>query len=256
MTTDQFRKDYRQMTAQGVKFTPGDIIRLNALSVRARLSRSAASSTHLPRLCFLPRDSWWREPITLREPTIAHDLWIEAAERYIDVERIENWLFLHAFALSRRIESLPDIEKPKKVISAVFRFAASRLCRFTHAQLSAAVDYALYGADWTACERPLPERNAKDGIRAIIGKPNPEKPSPSIGLLVSRTCLRLPITLDEARRMTASELEEAINRTLESDGRFDADRSHAKAFRDYVKAREEIRARFTESGKSSQGGEA
>ena len=53
--------------------------------------------------------------------------------------------------------------------------------------------------------------------------------------------------------MTASELEEAINRTLESDGRFDADRSHAKAFRDYVKAREEIRARSTGSGTSSPG---
>lgn len=252
MTTDQFRKDYRQMTAQGVQFTPGDIIQLNALSVRARLSRSAASSTHLPRLCFLPRDSWWREPVTLREPTIAHDLWIEAAERYIDTNRVENWLFLHAFALSRRIEALPDIEKPKKVISAVFRFAASRLCRFTHAQLSAAVDYALYGADWTACERPPVKRDSRTAP-GIMEKPDPEKSSPSIGLLVSRTCLRLPITLDEAKRMTASELEEAINRTLESDGRFDGDRSHAKAFRDYVKAREEIRSRFTKTGTPSQG---
>ena len=54
MIADLFRKDYRQMTAQGVTFTPEDIVLLNALAVKVRLSQNAARTTHLPRLAFLP----------------------------------------------------------------------------------------------------------------------------------------------------------------------------------------------------------
>jgi len=55
--------------------------------------------------------------------------------------------------------------------------------------------------------------------------------------------LRLPISLDDAKRMTASELTEAINRAWDNDDKFDPERSHRRAFREYVKAREEIRRR-------------
>ena len=40
--SDQFLKDYRQMTAQGVVFTPEDIVLLNALSVKTQRSSTAA----------------------------------------------------------------------------------------------------------------------------------------------------------------------------------------------------------------------
>ena len=90
------------MVAQGVKFTLDDDILLNALAVKVRLSQNAARTTHLPRLAFMPRDSWWRAPLVLREPTIAHDLWLEMAGRWIDTSRDASFLFLHAFALSRR----------------------------------------------------------------------------------------------------------------------------------------------------------
>lgn len=238
MITDQFKKDYRQLVAQGVEFTPEDIVRLNALSVKARLSRTAAHSVHLPRLAFMPRDSWWHAPIVLREPTIAHSLWLERAAEFIDPVKGRNWLFLHGFALSRRADALPDAAKPRKVISAVYGFAKKRLARFTEDQLSAAVDYALYGADWTACEfAPQKKPETEDDGR------DPGRPSPTIGLLTSARVMRLPITLDEARGMTSSELQEAIMRGLDWDERFDPDRSHAKAFADYVRAREEIRNR-------------
>jgi len=239
MVSSQFMQDWRRMTAEGVEFTPEDIVRLNALSVRARRSRTAARDVHLPRLAFMPRDSWWREPIVLREPTIAHDLWLEAAERWIDTSKGTNFLFLHAFALSRRVEALPDADRPKRVIRAVFRFAAKRLCRFTRHQLRAAVEYALFGADWTVGEHgPAKERPAS---------PDPSgdaPPSPTIGLLTDCRMLRLPISLDDAKRMTASELTEAINRCWdEVEDKFDPKASHARAFGEYVRAREEIRAR-------------
>lgn len=236
MVSGQFMKDWRQMTAEGVEFTPADIVRLNALSVRAQRSRAAARDVHLPRLAFLPRDSWWREPIVLREPTVAHDLWLEAAERWIDVSKETNFLFVSAYALSRRVEALADADRPKRVIRAVFKFAAKRLSRFTREQLRAAVEYALFGADWTACEAGAKAEKPR-------GAESPEKPSTAIGLLADMRMLRLPITLDDAKRMTASELTEAINRAWDLDGKFDPRASHARAFGEYVRVREEIRAR-------------
>ena len=250
--SDQFLKDYRQMTAQGVVFTPEDIVLLNALSVKTQRSATAARDVHLPRLAFMPRDSWWREPIVLREPTVAHDLWIEAAERWIDASKETNFLFLYAYALSRRVEALPDADSPKAVIKAVFRFAAKRLSRFTRAQLRAAVEYALFGADWTVGATSVGvEECGSEGVDSPT-HPLPHSPthplphSPTLGLLTDCRMLRLPITLDDARRMTASELTEAINRCwAEVDRRFDPKASHARAFGEYVRAREAIRARAT-----------
>ena len=249
MVSSQFLKDYRQMTAEGVEFTPADIVRMNALSVRAQRSRAAARDVHLPRLAFLPRDSWWREPIVLREPTVAHDLWLEAAERWVDVSKETNFLFLYAYALSRRAEALADADRPKRVIRAVFKFAAKRLARFTREQLRAAVEYALFGADWTACEAGAKSSSSRNELEK--GGENStlqlqlETPtnSPTIGLLTDMRMLRLPITLDDAKRMTASELTEAINRAWDLDGKFDPRASHARAFGEYVRVREEIRAR-------------
>lgn len=253
--SDQFLKDYRHMTAQGVVFTPEDIVLLNALSVKTQRSSMAARDVHLPRLAFMPRDSWWREPIVLREPTVAHDLWLESAERWIDTSKEANFLFLHAYALSRRVEALPDADRPKAVVKAVFRFAARRLSRFTRAQLLAAVEYALFGADWTVGAAAKSEGVEECGSEGV-NSPTPSLThSPTLGLLTDCRMLRLPITLDDARRMTASELTEATNRCwAEVDKRFDAKASHARAFGEYVRAREAIRARARrESGSGARG---
>lgn len=239
--SDQFKKDYRQMTAQGVKFTPEDIVLLNALSVKTQLSSTAARDVHLPRLAFMPRDSWWRAPLVLREPTIAHDLWLEMAERWIDTGRDANFLFLHAFALSRHPGKLPDANRPKKVIKAVFNFAGKRLAKFTRAQLSAAVEYCLFGADWTVgAHGPVTGASRP-------GEPKAEPPSPTIGLLTDCRMLRLPISLDDASEMTSSELTEAINRAWDLDEKFNPKRAHSRAFGEYVRAREAIRARSLKS---------
>ena len=261
--SDQFKKDYRQMTAQGVKFTPEDIVLLNALSVKTQLSSTAARDVHLPRLAFLPRDSWWRAPLVLREPTIAHDLWIEMAERWIDTSRDELFYFLYAFALSRHPGRLPDGNAPKKVIKAVFNFAARRLVKFTRAQLSAAVEYCLYGADWTAgahgpekvVDESGSDRKDDDNSSLQLHLKTTTNPSPTIGLLTDCRMLRLPISLDDAMKMTSSELTEAINRGWDLDEKFNPKRAKFRAFGEYVRARDEIRARAKAECRSSQGQE-
>ena len=244
MIADTFRKDYRQMTAQGVKFTPEDIVRLNALAVKVKLSQTAARDVHLPRLAFLPRLGWWRGEIVLREPTIAHELWMERAAQWIDIEDDRNFYFLNGYALSRPAERLADAFRARRVIREVDRFAAKRLALYPPAQLSAAVDYVLYGADWTVGEHgPDAGRVGNVPGASRPGEPKSETSSIVIGLLTRGRALRLPISLDDAMRMTASELQEAVERARAADETIDWEKTRHRAFGEYVRARNEIRNR-------------
>ena len=255
MTTDLFRKDYRQMTAQGVKFTPEDIVRLNALAVKVKLSQTAARDVHLPRLAFLPRLGWWRGEIVLREPTIAHELWMERAAQWIDIEDDRNFYFLNGYALSRPAEKLADAFRARRVIREVYRFAAKRLALYTSAQLSAAVDYVLYGADWTVGEHgPKKVKDDGEGEQGNDSSVHLDpSPSPTIGLLTRGRALRLPISLDDAMRMTASELQEAVERARAADETIDWEKTRHRAFGEYVLARNEIKRRLIKEDETGTG---
>ena len=254
MIADIFKKDYRQMTAQGVKFTPEDIVLLNALAVKVRLTQNAARTTHLPRLAFLPGKfgrvgKFGRffmffctfrtaQTLVLREPTIAHEMWIEQAQRYVTIDSDRTFDLLHGYALAHPAEKLPDIFDPKRLIRTVFTWCARNLAHLTREQLSSAVDYCLFGADWTACERVKSEEDSTT-LNSQLSTHN----SPTIGLLTEARALRLPISLDDARRMTASELDEAITRCLAKDHRIDYDAERRRAMGEYVRARNAIRKR-------------
>ena len=247
MLSAMFKRDFEAFRSQGLDPAPEDVVRLNALAVRVRLAASAPRVAHLPRLAFLPRDARWRVPIVLREPTVAHELWLEHAARIIDCDDPRNWLLVNAFALARPADALPDAFAPRKVVRAVFRFAARRLVRFTSEQLYAAVEYCLFGADWTAGEA--------GGARRLGGDDDPVRQladvesSPTLGLLAEARALRLPLSIDDAKRLTASELAEAVRAAQLREGLVCRDDLKADALADYVRAREEIRARLTEEAK-------
>ena len=76
--------------------------------------------------------------------------------RFVPMDN-RNLNFLYGYALSREAGKLVDAYNPKKLIRTVFKFAAKRLAFYTDDQLSAAVDYCLFGADWTVCERAKSE---------------------------------------------------------------------------------------------------
>ena len=246
MLSAMFRRDYESLTAQGYALTPEDIVRLNALALRVRLSSAAPCSVHLPRLVFMPRDSRWRPQIVLREPTMAHELWLEVAQGWIDTEKAENFLWLHGYALSRPANLLADVANPKGLVKAVFKFAAKRLCRFTREQLSAAVEYALFGADWivgevAANERERERKAANDGGNGLRAT---GEQSPTLGILAETRALRLPVSLDDAKRLTASELEASILSAQIRDGMFNADSLKSRAIGAYVRALDEIKKRL------------
>lgn len=244
MLSAMFRRDFASFEAQGLHMTPEDVVRLNALALRVRLSTTAPRSAHLPRLVFMPRDSAWRVPLTLREPTVAHDLWIDQAFRFVDGDDDRNWLFVHAYALSRPASALADPFSPRRVVRAVYRFAAKRLVRFTREQISAAVEYCLFGADWTAGESGGADRRERKAAERYPAIDDPALHSPTIGVLADCRALRVPLSLDDAKRLTASEIAETVLAAKVAAHRFDADAAKADALADYCRARDEIRDRL------------
>ena len=237
MLSDILKKDIRQYAARGIAFEPADIVLLNALAVRVKLCQRPCQGVHLPRCVFLPPTSIWGRELVLREPTVAHELWLEEAAQWIDIADERNFLFLHAYALSFVDPAkLPDAFAPKRLIRKVFMFAAKRLARYTTEQLRNAVDYALFGADWT-CGEAAPKSNTQ-----TLKQSN--NASPTLGLISRARALRLPIALDDAMRMTASELADAVNHAAARDGDFDAKAARHDAMGDYVRTRDEIAARI------------
>ena len=259
MLSDLLKKDIRQYAARGVVFTPEDIVRLNALAVRVKLAQHPCQGVHLPRCVFMPPASFFGRALVLREPTIAHELWLEQAAQWVDVEDERNFLFLHAFALSIVDPAkLPDAFHPRGVIKAVYRFAAKRLVRYTMEQLRNAVDYVLYGADWTAgevaAECKMENGKCKTGEDStILHSTFSTLHSPTLGLITRARALRLPISLDDARRMTASELAEAVAEALDGEDRLDAKRARHDAMGDYVRTRDAVIARIKAAKESDDG---
>ena len=94
------------------------------------------------------------------------------------------------------------------------------------------MDYCLFGADWTAGARG-PDREQGSGNREQTDPRYliPDPFSPTIGLLVKARALRLPISLDDAKRMTASELQETIDRALSDDGKIDWEKTRIAAIK-------------------------
>lgn len=231
MISGLFLADFRKMKADGLELEPGEIIRLNALAVRAKLAARPFVCAHLPRVVFL-------DGFTLREPAIAHELWIERIGQYVDLDSDLNWRSVHAYALSREPGKLPDPLKAEKCIRKVFAFARSRLYALTREQLRDALDYVLYGPDWTAGEFP-PERRREPPEKAADGY------SPAVGVLTDARARRIGISLADAMRMTCSEILEAVQTADVLDGNRDFEAAKNNLLGDYFRARDEVRESAT-----------
>lgn len=232
MVADLFKRDYDIMTASGVKFTPDDIIRLNALAVKVTRSATAATTVFLPRVAYLPRVSLFSPAIMLREPTIAHELWCERIGEYVNLNDNRVFRIVYLFALSHDFRDLPDPLKREKCWRKIDRFFRRAILPLTSAQVCAALDYVLFGADWTAKELAAGKygENATDDLSSI-----------TLGLIEKTRALRLPITLKEAMSMTMSELYSVNAKAWICDGYWDSDAERKNAIAEYCRTREEIR---------------
>ena len=72
-----------------------------------------------------------------------------------------------------------------------------------------------------------------------------EAESPALGVIVDAFARRIPLTLDDAKRLTAAELAEVTLRARAADGDYDADEARKEALADYYRAIKAIRERKT-----------
>ena len=232
MLSTLFKKDYAALTARGIKVELADVIRLNALALRAKEAEMPSFGVPMRRVVYL-------DGFALREPTIAHELWLESVAPHFDLANDRVFAFVYAFALSREAVALPSATNAARCVRKVFAFAKKRLVCLTGAALNEALEYALFGLDWTACEY-APAEKTKDECAHILPRP---KRSPMLGILSGMMARRLNVTLEDAKKMSVAELCDLTLRTDVRDGKYDAKCAHTAALKDYYRALAEIKTR-------------
>lgn len=235
MLSTLFKKDYAALTARGIKVELADVIRLNALALRAKEAEMPSFGVPMRRVVYL-------DGFALREPTIAHELWLESVAPHFDLANDRVFAFVYAFALSREAVALPSATNAARCVRKVFAFAKKRLVCLTGAALNEALEYALFGLDWTACEFAPEPKPRKD-------EPPRRKTSPMLGVLAGMRARRLNVSLDDAKQMTVAELCDLTLRTDFRDGKYDAKAEHVAALKDYYRALAEVK----EKGKPEDG---
>lgn len=226
--------DYKRLKSSGVEFTPEDVIRLNALALKVKLSPATFGIAHLPRAVFLPG-------MVLREPTIGHEMWLERVGGFVDFRNPRAFRIFYSFALSRPARKLPDpLKNPKKVLRKAYGWAMGKVALLTDAQLKDALDYVLFGDDWRVGEFAPAGKDTP----AMI----PDSHSATVGVISGALACRIPLSLDDAKKMTSSQVLAIVNQADLKDGNIDFDGRKQKALGDYYRALEEVGKRSRKEG--------
>lgn len=225
MLSEMACEDCEELMAEGAKLSPSEIVRLNALGCRAKLSPDASSFDALPRCAFLG-------DLVFREPTIAHELWLENAGRIFDRGDSLTGFALRAFAITTPYEELPDWSSAKQMQKALAKFMEKKLARFTVREVAACVRWCMIGGDWTLDEEPAKKPGEEE---------KGEEMSASIGVVREAQALALGISLHDAMQMTRSGLQAVILRAYRMKG-IEVDKDHHnRAIGDYCATLAEVR---------------
>lgn len=228
MISEMAVEDCTDLMQAGAKLTVEEIVRLNALGVRAKYGPHASSFDALPRCAFLG-------DLVFRELTIHHEVWLDEASRLFAMGDDLTLFALRAFACVTPAEKLPDWSSAFWMRRALARFMRRSLARYTVRQVVACVRWVYAGADWTTGESATPRELPADDPRA-------EDTSAAAGLLREGIALRLGISVDNALKLTRRELQMIIQRVYKHDEiRVDED-IKAEAIGDYYRTYEEIKA--------------
>ena len=191
----------------GFKPTVEDIIRLNALGLKLE---AAKQKNPLSSLDYLPRIAQISPEIVFRQPTIAHEIWLEKISRFC-ADDIETIIAVRAFALSRPAAELPDPESRRAIKTAVENYAA-QFAGITRDQLVAALSYVIFGASPLVGEYAAPDILADDTERIDLTDGEDWKRCVAVGVLYeARACL-FGVTEKELESMTRRQVEELIGR--------------------------------------------
>lgn len=86
-------EDIDSLAEEGIKLTPREIVRLNAYGLKVERSTDAAERYALPRVAMLGK-------LTLRQPTIGSEIFLQKAAAVFDFDSVDTWLTLRVLSLS------------------------------------------------------------------------------------------------------------------------------------------------------------
>lgn len=224
------------MIEDGLKPTPEDIIRLNALGVKYENSASPAGVIYrMPRVAYLGK-------LSFREPTLGHRAWIDRVCTYCD-DNLSTSLAVHAFALSRPTEALPDPNDRDATNKAISSFIEKDAAALTVTQLKCAVVYATYGASDTEQEYP-PDRDDPNGVIS-----EDVAISVGVGVLFDTISVGLGVSVRDICNMTIAQAN-ALRALALIRSNFDLTKSvKESALGDYIATKHEIIARLKAEAK-------
>ena len=205
MVSDYAIEDLSALAAAGINLPPREIIRLNALGLKACKGKRDDALFALPRVAYLG-------DIVLREPTIAHEIFLADVERMCAFDSPRAHSLFCAWVYSSAAEDLPKLEAglvTKITLSRIARHAIKRFKNFTLRQIDAACNYVKFGADCSACEFLLLDRPKKDECDFAD-----TDYSVALGVVYNGVAIAANISIGEAKRMTRSALNALINRAI------------------------------------------
>lgn len=231
-------RDIDALRADGIEVSPRDIVRINALGLKVERAPRAAEFVAVPRLAFLGDTSF-------REPLIGDEEWLSIVGLSYNLDDPETETLVLAACLSTPPELLPNPRDRKTVGNLLKRFKRGQVQFFTRAQLSAALEYAMYGNDATSGES-APPREARPRESEDVREPMPLW----AGVLRDGVALKLG-SLEELRQLTTSQLYALVQYAIEiKHGGKLGDAAKSTPLGDYMRTLESIRNAATE-GKSN-----
>lgn len=241
-------EDMDDMIDEGLRLRPSDVVRLNALGLRAQYARESPDFSLLPRVAILPGD----HPLAFREPTVGHELWMRSIEPAFDLSKAVTFITVRAFCLAHDQAALPDLADVAACQKAVADFQRTDLAPFTLDQIAAALFYAENGNSAVVGEHPA-RRPSKDEQADDI---QPDERCYEMGVLYQGVMLGLG-SPNELKGLTVSALNAMVRERLRRDERFGVQFKEIQtdAMADYLRTKDAITERLKDAKRPQEADE-
>lgn len=247
------KQDVLSLEAEGIHPTFEELIKLNALGVRCESNPDSLAFYALPRCAFLQSKD---DVLTLREPTVGQDIWLQNALRLFDDDDETTLFILRTMSMTMDYD-LPPWSDPNRVVDAVKDFLNNRLNGLSARQIITATNYCMFGCDPNSDEQPIMSDGSDDGMKdkndsamSELDKDNRPELSMTIGVIHKAQALGLGIPLCDMCKMTPSELQSVVDEAMAKGGVDRGKESHDKFVVEYYATLDAIRKRHKDEGKA------
>jgi len=210
MTSEMAVEDMEDLAGQGIVLTPREMVKLNALGVKAEHNSDSYSFYALPRCVFLG------DSVVLREPSIGHEIWYDMVSRAFNIDDPTTEFCLRAYMMSMECDELPKWDSIKKLTETLQDFIRTKLSKYTLRQLMNVVDYCQNGNNALSGEEPYSPSKEDDETENDCEVD--ENTSITVGVVRECQSLSLGIPLKDIYSMTKSAVQSVIQRVYREKG--------------------------------------